>query len=94
MSINLANYCVKDDLYTKHEKKVSKIKDIEALINFLDDRRLEQIREDDKNLTPSESIARINILIESREKENAADLSIKWPTQEIFRDCRRILFRA
>ncbi len=79
------NYCVKDDLYTKNEKEAAEIKDIEKLINFLDEKRLEQIREDDKNATEGEKVARLNALIVNREKEWAEEMHIDWPTQEIFK---------
>ena len=79
------DYYIKPDLYTKHEKDVSTITDIDELVYFLNDKWLDQIREDEKTATTSESIVRLNILIENREKGRAEESGIIWPTQEYFK---------
>src|SRR3989304_5972394 len=54
-------------------------------IKLINDKWLDQIREDEKTATTSESIVRLNILIENREKGRAEESGIIWPTQEYFK---------
>jgi|GEM_PF-2030857 len=77
--------CIKPDLYTKNEEAISGMEDFEKLVFTLDDERLKQIREDDKNATTEEHTAKLNILIENYEKERAKEIGIFWPSQKDFR---------
>ncbi len=80
------SYSIDENFYATHREAVSTITNIEDLVYFLNDRWLEQIREEDKTETTSESIARLNILIEKDEIGAAKEIGIDWPTQKIFQE--------